>query len=139
MYLKILLFLLLSSNLLLFSQDIGTLSITLNKEINTGNVLVYIYNNPNGFPKNKKLAFKVLIIPANHTKSITIDNLPFNTYAIIVVHDKNNNQKMDRNWIGMPGEPYALSGKTPFRFGPPTFKDASFVFAKTNKVLSMKF
>jgi uncharacterized protein (DUF2141 family) len=35
---------------------------------------------------------------------------------------------MDRNWLGLPSEPYALSGHPKFRFGPPTFEDVKFGF-----------
>jgi uncharacterized protein (DUF2141 family) len=39
----------------------------------------------------------------------------------------------------MPAEPYALSKKAAFRIGPPKFKDVSFIFSDTNKVLLMNF
>ncbi len=140
MILKKLLFILsLFISATVFSQEEATLTIKFNKSIDSGNLLVYIYDKAEGFPKRKDLAYKTLIIKANHTRQITIDNLPYNRYAIIIIHDENSNQKMDRNWMGMPGEPYALSKKTTFRIGPPKFKDVSFIFSDTNKVLLMNF
>ena len=134
-----LLLLLLLGSLTSFSQSTENLVIKFNQEINKGNLLVYIYNKAKGFPKRKDLAYKTLIIKANHTQQISITDLPYSTYAIIIVHDKNGNQKMDKNWVGMPGEPYAISGNPPFRMGPPKFKDVSFYFSIKNKILLMKF
>ncbi len=134
-----LLLLLLLTTLSSFAQNTGNLIIKFDKQINKGNLLVYIYNKAEGFPKRKDLAYKTLIIKAKHTQQITIPDLPYNTYAIIIIHDKNGNQKMDKNWVGMPGEPYAISGNPPFRMGPPKFKDVSFNFSLNSKVLLMRF
>jgi len=134
-----LLLLLLLSVLSSFAQSTKKLVIKFDQEINNGNLLVYIYDKAEGFPKRKDLAYKTLVIKANHTQQIAIPDLPYGTYAIIIVHDKNGNQKMDRNWIGMPAEPYALSGNSPFRMGPPKFEDVKILFNINNKVLSIKF
>jgi len=104
-----------------------------------GNLLVYIYDKAEGFPVEKERIFRREIIPVNQTSEIRIKKLPFGTYAIIVVIDANGNNIMDRNWLGMPAEDYALSGKPKFRFGPPRFEEVKFDFVRDNQVLELKF
>ena len=49
------------------------------------------------------------------------------TYAIGIFVDKNYNNKMDRNLFGVPKEQFGFSNNAKGNFGPPSFKDASFV------------
>ncbi|MBL8645338.1 MAG: DUF2141 domain-containing protein [Rhodospirillaceae bacterium] len=48
------------------------------------------------------------------------------TYAFALYHDKDHNLKLNKTWIGLPDEPFAVSNDAPIRLGPPSFKDASF-------------
>jgi uncharacterized protein (DUF2141 family) len=48
------------------------------------------------------------------------------TYALALYHDKDHNLKLNKNWIGLPSEPFAVSNDAPIRLGPPSFKDAAF-------------
>jgi uncharacterized protein (DUF2141 family) len=44
-------------------------------------------------------------------------------YAVILYHDENGNNKLDRGgMLGMPTEGYAFSNDAPVRFGPPSFE-----------------
>jgi len=47
------------------------------------------------------------------------------TYAFALYHDKDSNLKLNKNWLGLPSEPYAVSNNAPIRLGPPSFKDAA--------------
>ncbi len=42
-------------------------------------------------------------------------------YAISVFHDLNGNQELDKNWMGIPTEPYGFSNNARGKFGPPTY------------------
>lgn len=51
------------------------------------------------------------------------------TYAIAAYHDENANGKLDRNFIGIPSEPYGMTNDArPKIFAAPTFDDAKFVY-----------
>ena len=52
--------------------------------------------------------------------------LPNGTYAIGIFVDANYNNKMDRNFFGVPKEQYGFSNDAKGSFGPPSFKKASF-------------
>ncbi len=46
-------------------------------------------------------------------------------YGIVVFHDKNGNQRLDRNFLGIPSEPYCFSKDAKGGMGPPSFADAA--------------
>jgi len=48
------------------------------------------------------------------------------TYAVAVLHDENQNGKMDFNFLGMPLEGYGFSRDASALFGPPSFESAAF-------------
>ena len=119
----------------------GTLIIEMDKQLShEGNLLIYIFDNADAFPKHKDKAYRFVVIDAKQgIKSIPIQNLPFKEYAVIAVHDQNGNNKMDRNWLGLPAEPYALSGKPKFHMGPPKYDEVKFLFEKNNQTLKLAF
>lgn len=47
------------------------------------------------------------------------------TYALALYHDRDHNLKLNKNWIGLPSEPFAVSNDAPIRLGPPSLKDAA--------------
>jgi len=52
--------------------------------------------------------------------------IPVGTYAIKVFQDVDSNGEFNKNWIGMPKEPFGFSNDAKGRMGPPSFEDASF-------------
>ncbi|WP_010161621.1 MULTISPECIES: DUF2141 domain-containing protein [unclassified Sphingomonas] len=63
-------------------------------------------------------------IPAT-TTSIRFGGLPHGTYAVAVIHDENNNHKLD-TFAGIPREGFGFSRNPTVRFGPPRFAAARF-------------
>ena len=59
--------------------------------------------------------------------TFSTDGLPNGEYAIRVMHDKNDNGKLDSNFVGVPKEPWAFSNNASGKFGPPKWDDAKFV------------
>ncbi len=47
-------------------------------------------------------------------------------YALALYHDRNGNMKLDKTWIGLPSEPFALSNNPPKRLAMPRHKDSAF-------------
>lgn len=93
----------------------------------TGQVLLSLFNKEEGFPTQPEKAFRWS--KAKVTASsliISLDGLPLGTYAIAVVHDENSNEVMDRNWFGLPEEPYGISNNVTRTFTPPKFEEAKF-------------
>ena len=62
----------------------------------------------------------------NKTAKVVFDQIPAGTYAVFVFHDMNDNNKMDKNFLGIPKEGYGASkNKLPFASAP-TFNDNKF-------------
>jgi uncharacterized protein (DUF2141 family) len=56
--------------------------------------------------------------------TVVVKNIPPGTWAVLAYLDENDNGELDRNFIGMPKEPYGFSRDARSKFGPPRFEDA---------------
>ena len=68
----------------------------------------------------------------------TFENVPAGTYAIVVLHDRNSNKKMDFDANGMPQEDYGTSGKS-MSYGPPNWEESKFEFSGKEKAIEIRF
>ena len=69
--------------------------------------------------------------------TVLFENIPNGTYAIAVVHDENDNKKMDTNFFGIPKEGYGVSNNKYPKMSEPSFDDAKFSL-KEDKEISIK-
>ena len=53
------------------------------------------------------------------TITFVTKDLPPGEYAVRVMHDENDNFKLDANFMGIPKEPWGFSNNAKGRFGPP--------------------
>jgi uncharacterized protein (DUF2141 family) len=62
------------------------------------------------------------------TEGLTFDfeDVAPGTYAIALLHDENENERMDRLLGMIPREGFGFSRDAPVNFGPPDFEDAAF-------------
>lgn len=70
--------------------------------------------------------------------SLIFKNVRPGTYAVSVLHDENNNYRMDFEANGMPKENYAMS-QNPMLMGPPVFNDVKFTVGDTDMDLVIRF
>lgn len=121
-----------------FSQDtIGiTITVTIdNIKNDTGHVLVGLHTEDT-FMKGKGIQrVKSDIIEGKATATFT--NVTPGAYAIMAMHDANDNSQMDLQPNGMPIESYGMS-TNPMSFGTPVFDDAKFEVADTDLNLEIK-
>lgn len=99
---------------------------------NEGTLKVGLYNSEKAFLKTAYQSFSSEI--KNNKAIITFTNLPAGEYAVSVFHDENNNQKLDKNIMGIPSEDYAASNNAKGFMGPPTYTDAKFAINKDSKI-----
>lgn len=100
---------------------------------NKGFVLIAIFNSELGFPDKKELAVKKIRIPAQAgTISYDVNDLIPGTYALAVIHDENDNQRLDTGLFGIPKEGFCFSKGAMGTFGPPSFQAASFIHKSPN-------
>lgn len=69
---------------------------------------------------------------------VTFNNVPPGKYAILALHDANDNKRMDFDTSGMPMESYGMSNNE-MSYRPPQFSDASFTVGKENLSFNIRF
>jgi uncharacterized protein (DUF2141 family) len=68
-----------------------------------------------------------LSVPENQTSvSLVIDDLPEGEYAIALYQDRNEDKRLNRNFLGIPTEPYGVSHNIRPMFAPPSYDDCRF-------------
>ena len=70
--------------------------------------------------------------------TLTFSDVTPGTFAIMLLHDSNNNNRMDYEANGMPKESYATSGDIEL-YGPPTFNAAKFEVTDEDLELRIRF
>lgn len=75
-------------------------------------------------------------ISSKDNQTIKLD-LPCGEYAVAIYHDVNNNGRLDKNFVGIPNEPYGFPGNPSTLFGPPSFEKA-LVDITTSKIILIK-
>lgn len=72
-----------------------------------GQIILAIYNSSENY--DKRIAFQEVKLTPEIDTVIFETNLPDGEYLVMLVHDINNNGKLDTSFIGMPKEPVGLS------------------------------
>ncbi|GAB2779761.1 DUF2141 domain-containing protein [Rhabdobacter roseus] len=81
--------------------------------------------------------FKVVPIPKPGDQQVRFE-LPPGRYAVAIYHDVNNNDKMDKNMVGYPKEPFGFSNNFRPRVSAPSFNDCAFEVGTSEKNISIK-
>lgn len=110
-------------------MDEGTLYVEVrNIETAQGTIWVGVYESEETFLIKEKAILKGVEATHTGTIRIPIDHVPYGECALAVMHDVNGNGEMDRNWLGIPTEPYAFSRKPRSRWRLPRYREVTFVF-----------
>ncbi|WP_299892124.1 DUF2141 domain-containing protein [uncultured Lacinutrix sp.] len=122
-----------------FSQEKKgqTITVTIdNVKSNTGAVLLGLHDSTTFMKTDALQAAKSKI--ENNKITVTFKNVKPGEYAIIAVHDENENGKMDYESHGMPLESYGVSNN-PLSYGPPQYNEAKFNLANKDLNLNIRF
>ena len=118
----------------------GTLTIRIESlKNNSGQLGITVYNTSQGWPDKWEQAVRSELIPIESVPTdVTLTALPKGRYAVSVIHDENANSDLDKNFIGIPKEGYAVSNNArPGAFGPPEFEDAAFILTSRDTLISI--
>ena len=91
---------------------------------NDGTAMIALYDSEENFLK-KRLLGKVSQI-ANKEAKVIFSDVPDGTYAISVVHDEDENGKVNMVMGFYPSEATGASNNAPANYGPPKWEDAKF-------------
>ncbi|OON67719.1 hypothetical protein B0919_16080 [Hymenobacter sp. CRA2] len=101
-------------------------------------VKLYFYNAPDGFLKPKQYAFYKVVRPGGQSRITLPVELTNGEWAVAITQDTNNNDKLDKNFVGIPTEPFAFSNNVRPRLAPPVFEDCKFTVDGPGKVVSIE-
>ena len=110
-----------------FSSEVGVLNIG-------------IYDNQNDWLGSSTVQKRSLTVREHNVGGVVITSFEVEPgeYAISVHHDDNDSGKMDTNFIGIPKEPTGLSNGAVPKFGPPKYKDATFLVGNEDLEMPIK-
>lgn len=102
-----------------------------------GEIKVGVYNTDTNFLKEGHAIKNYSIKVENNTALLTITDLPEGEYAVTMYHDQNSDNECNRNFIGIPKEPYGFSNNIKPKMSAPKYKDCKFTLSE-NKILNIK-
>lgn len=105
-----------------------------------GELVILLFNNDGAWLEADQYYKIIKIQPIHKTQKVIFENIPYGTaYAIEVIHDANNNLKMDMRILPYPKpkEGFGLSNNT-IRAGPPEYEKAKFSLDKPSVELSIQ-
>lgn len=91
-----------------------------------GELIIGLFNNGERFLEEGQAYLSISKKVTGDSEIVVFKNLPPGTYAVSMYHDKNSNGKCDRNFFGIPKEPYGFSNNFKPKFSAPTFEDCAF-------------
>ncbi len=94
-----------------------------------GTVEVSVFNTAETFMQ-KPLLQQSRKVKGLNEKKFVFSGLLEGNYAVVVVHDENDNGVLDAGFLGFGGEKYAYSNDASSWLGRPSFEDASFSVSK---------
>ncbi|MDO7886059.1 DUF2141 domain-containing protein [Hymenobacter cheonanensis] len=100
-------------------------------------VKLNFYNAADKFLQKDQQAFRVVVKPEGKTEiSVPVELTP-GEWAVALTQDTNNNDKLDKNFLGIPTEPYAFSNNVRPRFAAPKFEECKFMVSGPGKVVAI--
>lgn len=90
-----------------------------------GRIYVAVYDRAETFPISGRQLVGQILDPADGRLTVHFKDLPPGQYAAVAFQDSNGNGKLDRNFLGIPKEPYGFSNGARGTAGPPKFSAAA--------------
>jgi uncharacterized protein (DUF2141 family) len=98
-----------------------------NLRSNDGTFRCELFNSARGFPSDGKAAVGHQVVRVQNKRAVCVfQGLPPGEYAVVAMHDENDNGKMDYNFLGIPVEGYGFSNNPRVLLKAPVFEAAKF-------------
>ncbi|AFY60286.1 DUF2141 domain-containing protein [Synechococcus sp. PCC 6312] len=95
----------------------------------SGTLCLSLFSSEKGFPTQSDLALASLCVPAEET-SASFQELVPGRYAVAVIHDFNNDGKLNTNFLGIPNEGFGFSRNPRIINRAPSFTDTAFIVSE---------
>jgi uncharacterized protein (DUF2141 family) len=106
-----------------------------------GKIRVALFRDGKGFPNNVSQAVQTKaadVDPQTLSAQVVFADLPDGVYAVSVFHDENMNERLDKNFLGVPKEGYGASNNPKKKMGPPNFDETKFQLGGTDQSVEIK-
>lgn len=101
-----------------------------------GKIRILIFSSEKGFPDQPENALKSYsITPKNKSGQLLVEDLPEGKYAVSVIHDEDENGKLNSNAVGYPSEKFGFSNNPKVYFSIPSFEKVAFQLTKETKTI----
>ncbi len=105
-----------------------------------GKMVVWLFKDAPGYPSDTSKIFRqqsVDVDPSTKTAQVIFKDLPQGTFALTVLHDENNNGKMDKNFFGIPKESYGASNNPGKKRRAANFDEAKFTVSASEQSIKI--
>jgi uncharacterized protein (DUF2141 family) len=100
-------------------------------------VKLNFYNASDTFLQKNQQAFRLVVKPEGKTEiSVPVELAP-GEWAVALTQDTNDNGKLDKNFLGIPTEPYAFSNNVRPHLAAPKFEECKFTVTGPGKVVTI--
>ena len=90
-----------------------------------GQARIALYLDERGWPDGEEFVFATSVVPIREGQAVAeFKGVPAGPFAVSVFHDKDENGKLDADFLGIPSEDYGFSADARDMFGPPSFQEA---------------
>ncbi len=107
-----------------------------------GEIGVALWNSKLGYPTHLEHAYEAEWNPVKGGETVmaaVFDTMPAGEYAVSVVHDTNENRKVDRSFFGFPKEGVGFSNDQKVVMSAPRYDKSKFpLVAGENKIIVIK-
>jgi uncharacterized protein (DUF2141 family) len=106
-----------------------------------GTVRLCLWSAGAGYPDCRHAqGVRRMAVPASATVELDVEGLVPGQYAVSAIHDENDNQKLDKSFVGLPTEGVAFSNNARISFGPPKYDHARFtVSGASQQTMKMRY
>ena len=122
-----------------FSQEStdNNITVTVDNVLNNNGKVIFALHTEETFMKGPGIQNSECKIENGKVK-VVFKNVAPGTYAIMALHDENENNRMDYIANGMPKENYGTSNN-PMAYGPPQFIESKFEFTGEALSINIRF
>lgn len=103
-----------------------------------GTIYINVFKDGASFPDGKPAYEAVLKCEGKGSLTASIPDVNDGDYAISVFQDLNGNGKLDKNFLGIPKEPYALSRNFHPKMSAPKFSDCKVPVSAANSTFNLR-
>lgn len=108
-----------------------------NVKHDSGKLFLALYKPAEKFGEGRPKIYKVLEVSSKENQLAEFQ-AESGRYALAIFHDLNGNETLDKNFMGIPKEPYGFSTNFRPKFSAPSFKDCAFDLPSNGSNISVK-